>query len=49
MDFLNAVGSICSILALIVSLFVAQRVLRIENNIDVKGDKNLIAGRDISR
>jgi hypothetical protein len=48
MEVLNLIGSICSILALLVALFVAVKVQKIDNSIRVRGDRNLVAGRDIT-
>lgn len=47
MEILHIVGSAASILGLLVALFVAQKVLKIDNSISVKGDRNLTAGRDL--
>jgi hypothetical protein len=46
MDWLNIVGTVCSILGFLVSLFVAQKVVRIESQNKINGDKNIVAGRD---
>lgn len=49
MDLLNIIGSIASIMGLLVSLFVAQKIMKIESDIRVRGDGNIIAGRDIQQ
>ena len=40
MEIFNIVSGICSILGLIVSLFVASNVIKISENINIKGDNN---------
>ena len=47
MELLNIVGSVASIISLFVSIFVAARVVKITNNIQIHGKGNLGAGRDI--
>lgn len=49
MDLLNIIGAVASIIGLLVSLFVAQKVMKIDSDIHVKGDRNIIAGRDIQQ
>jgi len=45
-DILSLIGNIASILSLIISIFVASRVISIENKITVDGEENIVAGRD---
>jgi hypothetical protein len=47
MDILNLVASVCSIVGLLVSLFVAQKVTKIEGSFKIQGDSNITAGRDV--
>ncbi|WP_433765904.1 hypothetical protein [Pseudomonas putida] len=44
MEILNIIDSISSILSLLVSLFVAAKVVKIGNDISVKGDNNMTIG-----
>jgi len=46
-NLFEIVAGVCSILSLIVSLFVAQRVIKIGNQVRVKGEHNVVAGGDI--
>ena len=51
MEILNIVGSVASIVSLLVSLFVAGKVVKIINKINsikIDGEGNFIAGRDVS-
>lgn len=49
---LNTVGSIASILSLVVSIFVISKVIKIDKSINnstdakIKGNKNIVSGRD---
>lgn len=49
---LNTIGSIASILSLIVSFFVISKVIKIDKSINnstdtkIKGNKNIVSGRD---
>ena len=47
MEILSVIGSFCSIASLFIALFVASKVINIENSIKVNGDKNTTAGRDV--
>ena len=47
MEILNIIGSVCSVVSLVVSIFVASKVIRIGNDVRVKGDKNFVVGRDV--
>lgn len=47
MQLFNVIAGVSSVLSLLVSLFVAGRVLRIEQTIRVKGQRNVVAGRDV--
>lgn len=48
MDALNIIASFCSIVGLLVSIFVAQKVTKIEGSFKIKGDSNVTAGRDVN-
>lgn len=48
MEILNVIGSVCSILSLLISLFVLNKVIKIEKSIKIKGDKNIVGGRDVN-
>ena len=48
METLTIIGSICSILSLIIAIFVASQVVSINKQIKVKGRKNVTATGDIS-
>jgi len=47
METFTMIAGTCSILSLIVSLFVAGKVMQINQSIRVKGKGNITAGRDI--
>ena len=47
MHMFQLLAGVCSILSLLVSLFVATRVMQINQQIKVMGKKNIVAGRDI--
>ena len=40
MEIFNIIAGVCSILGLIVSLFVASKVIKINETINIKGDHN---------
>jgi hypothetical protein len=46
MELLNVVGSISSVIGLLVALFVANKVMKIEANNTISGSGNTISGRD---
>ena len=46
MDILNVIGSIASVLSLLVSVFVANRVVKIGNSVVIKGKGNFAVGGD---
>ena len=50
-DIFGLIGSICSIASLLVSFFIASKVVKISNRnsgiANVQGDKNITAGRDM--
>lgn len=50
MEVLAMIGSVCSILSLLISIFVATKVISISNRFSssakVDGDGNLVVGRD---
>jgi len=46
MELFEIVVGSCSILSFLVSLFVANKVVKISNNIRVKGKDNIVSGRD---
>jgi hypothetical protein len=48
MEFFQILGSVSSFLSLIVSLYVAQKVIKIGNSISVKGKDNLTVGGNYS-
>jgi|GEM_PF-3636602 len=46
MELLSVLSAIASILSFFVSLFVANRVIRLGNEIKVKGNQNVVVGGD---
>lgn len=48
MELFNFIGSLASIVSLILSAIVLKKVSTIVNSIKIKGDKNIIAGKDIT-
>lgn len=44
MDILNIVGSVASVVSLLLTIFVAQKVSKIGNEIKVKGVSNIVVG-----
>ncbi|WP_179348027.1 hypothetical protein [Winogradskyella pacifica] len=46
MESFEIIVGTCSILSFLVSLFVANKVIKINNNISVKGKDNITSGRD---
>ena len=48
MELFSIISGICSIFSLIVSLFVASKVIKISNQVEASGNSSLAAGRDIS-
>jgi hypothetical protein len=48
MELLGVVGALASIISLFISIFVAAKVIKITNNIEIRGEGNLGAGRDIN-
>lgn len=49
METLQLVAAVCSILSLLVSLFVASKIVTIGNKIKVKGEGNITIGGDIRK
>jgi len=51
LEIFGLIGSVCSIVSLLVSLFIASKVVKISNRnsgvANVRGDKNITAGRDL--
>jgi len=48
MHIFDIIQTILAFLSLIVSLFVASKVIKIQQDIDVRGDENIVAGRDVN-
>lgn len=48
MELFSVISGTCSIMSLLVSLFVASKVLQISNKVEASGDSSVAAGRDIS-
>ena len=48
MDILGVIQTIIAFLSLLVSLFVASKVVKLEQHIEVQGEHNVVAGRDAS-
>ncbi|WP_171017113.1 hypothetical protein [Pseudomonas sp. G(2018)] len=46
MEILEIINSISSILSLLVSLFVAAKVVKIGNSVHIKGNDNMTIGGD---
>lgn len=46
MDIFNLIAGLSSILGLCVSLFIASKVIKIDNNIHIKGDNNKIVSQN---
>ena len=47
-DLLNVIQTVIAVLSLIISIFVATKVISIESKIRVKGDENITGGRDVN-
>ena len=47
MEVFQAIGAGASILSLFVSAFVAVKVIRLGNSVEIRGDRNAAAGRDV--
>ncbi len=43
-ETLSIIGSICSVVASVASLLALQKVIKIGNEITVKGDSNVVVG-----
>lgn len=48
MSILSVIADICSLISLVISLFVAYKIVKITNNVNIKGDSNKTAGRDMN-
>lgn len=46
MKIFEIIAGVSSILSLIVSLFVANKVVKIKSTISIEGDDNITSGRD---
>ncbi len=47
MEILSIVGSISSIISLLVAVFLAVKIIQIDKSISIKGESNTVAGRDV--
>ena len=48
MELLSIIGDVSSIFSLLVTIFVAGKIIKITNRISVKGRENITSGRDIN-
>jgi hypothetical protein len=48
METLNIIASICSISSLIITMFLASKVINIEKKLTIKGRDNIVAGGDVN-
>lgn len=49
METIAIAGSICSVVSLILNLFLISQVYQIKNNINISGRNNVVAGRDATK